>query len=181
MADVSAVSGYDVAPSNLLTTASTSGDSLGKSEFLNLLVTQMKYQDPLEPTDDKEFIAQMAQFSSLEQMQNLNSSFDKYRAYGLVGKNIDAMVNGSKISGFVESININSSGIYAVVDGSSIDINNISGINDTAEDLQIMVSILENLASVNQKLAGNLNVNITNSDEDASDESIVENTAGGTE
>ena len=47
--------------------------ALGKDEFLGLLVTQMQYQDPLEPTNDTEFIAQMAQFSSLEQMQNLNT------------------------------------------------------------------------------------------------------------
>lgn len=46
---------------------------MGKDQFLNLLVTQLKYQDPLNPMDDKSFIAEMAQFSSLEQMQNLSS------------------------------------------------------------------------------------------------------------
>ena len=49
-------------------------DALGKDAFLNLLVTQLKNQDPLNPMDDREFIAQMAQFSSLEQMQNLNTT-----------------------------------------------------------------------------------------------------------
>lgn len=52
----------------------TSGSNLDKEAFLLLLVTQFQYQDPLNPMDDKEFISQMAQFSSLEQMMNLNES-----------------------------------------------------------------------------------------------------------
>jgi hypothetical protein len=47
-------------------------NDLGKDAFLKLLITQLQHQDPLEPMDDQDFIAQIAQFSSLEQMQNLN-------------------------------------------------------------------------------------------------------------
>jgi len=47
---------------------------LGKDDFLSLLVTQLQYQDPLEPVKDQEFIAQLAQFSQLEQLENMNSS-----------------------------------------------------------------------------------------------------------
>lgn len=56
------------------TAAKNSNDELGKDAFLNLLVTQLRYQNPMEPMEDKEFIAQMAQFSSLEQMQEMNAS-----------------------------------------------------------------------------------------------------------
>jgi flagellar basal-body rod modification protein FlgD len=54
--------------------AAAGGDNLGKDAFMNLLATQMKNQDPLEPTDNSQMLAQLAQFSSLEQMQTLNDN-----------------------------------------------------------------------------------------------------------
>jgi len=64
--------GYKVYQRNQETTKKT--DNLDKDTFLKLLVTQMQNQDPLNPMEDREFIAQMAQFSSLEQMQQLNEN-----------------------------------------------------------------------------------------------------------
>ncbi len=65
-----------------------SNQSLGKDDFLKLLVTQLQSQDPLNPMDDKEFIAQMAQFTSLEQMQNMNTSVQITQATAYIGKQI---------------------------------------------------------------------------------------------
>ena len=65
-----------------------SNQSLGKDDFLKLLVTQLQSQDPLNPMDDKEFIAQMAQFTSLEQMQNMNTSVQITQATSFIGKQV---------------------------------------------------------------------------------------------
>ena len=74
-------------------------DSLGKEDFLKILVTQLTHQDPTNPMEDREFIAQMAQFSSLEQMQNLNKEFSRVagiiamsQATSLIGKTVDVAV-----------------------------------------------------------------------------------------
>lgn len=90
-------------------------NALGKDAFLQLLVTQMQYQDPLEPTADTEFISQLAQFSSLEEMQNLNESLDALAnqlsyiqmqsfASNLVGKNVIMKIDGEYVAGKVQYV-----------------------------------------------------------------------------
>ena len=83
---------------------------LGKDDFLKLLMTQMTHQDPTSPMDNSQFIAQMAQFSSLEQMYNMGNGFTKMaqimgtnEAASTVGKVVDLdMGDGQTVSGLVE-------------------------------------------------------------------------------
>ena len=143
--------GFAVAPSDFSEGKATgSAKNLGKDEFLNLLVTQLQYQDPLNPSSDTEFIAQMAQFSSLEQMQNLNDSFSKFKAYSLVGKNVEANMGLDVVEGYVESVRMVGDKAYAVIDGNSIEIDDIKKVNDVAEELQVLVGILDQLSANNK-------------------------------
>ncbi len=96
---------------------------LGKDDFLNLLVTQLRYQDPLNPMKDQEFIAQMASFSNLEQMNNLNKnigSFITEQKYAN-GLNAAAMI-GMEITdadgqkGIVSGVDMNDSLVLVVND-----------------------------------------------------------------
>lgn len=81
--------------SSLQKEAKTSNSSLDKDAFLQLLVAQMKYQDPLEPTSNTEYISQLATFSELEEMQNLTSGMTLQRASSLVGQYVFMKVTDS--------------------------------------------------------------------------------------
>ncbi|TFG81789.1 MAG: flagellar hook assembly protein FlgD [Spirochaetales bacterium] len=86
-------------------------NELDKDDFLKILITQLQHQDPTNPMQDKEFIAQMAQFSSLEQMTNMASGFGKLsgvlassEAQSLLGKNVEITDAESSVNGRVEQV-----------------------------------------------------------------------------
>jgi len=68
--------------------ANSSNNGMDKDAFLQLLVAQMQYQDPLEPTSNTEFVSQYAQFSQVEQMQNMAATSELARATSLVGQQV---------------------------------------------------------------------------------------------
>jgi flagellar basal-body rod modification protein FlgD len=85
--------------------------TLDKNDFLKILMTQLTHQDPTQPMDDKEFIAQMAQFSSLEQITNMNDNLSKVaglisksQAVGLLGNAVDVVSEGRVVSGVVDAV-----------------------------------------------------------------------------
>lgn len=111
-------------------------NSMGKDDFLKLLVAQLRNQDPMKPMEDREFIAQLAQFNALEQMQNLNNSFSQLlkwqqllQSSALIGKNIEAIQDdGSFVTGVVTEVKITSEGPVLKVDDRYISLGNISRI-----------------------------------------------------
>ncbi|HAA81522.1 MAG: Flagellar hook capping protein [Caldanaerobacter subterraneus] len=114
---------------------STLNSQLGKDDFLKLLVTQLKNQDPLNPMDDREFIAQLAQFSTLEQMQNMNSSFNAVRAINLIGKNIYATItdnngNSQTVTGKVDVVYKQNGEYFLQVNGIDVPVDAVTAVSE---------------------------------------------------
>ncbi len=129
-------------------------NTLDKDAFLNLLVTQLRYQNPLQPMEDKEFISQMAQFTSLEQAQNTNKVTKMNSAYTMVNKLISATVKDEKdkpvdIVGIVEKVKVEGSNIYLVVRDKEIPYEDIKEVTD-------LISPLEQTEVLNQSLKFNI-------------------------
>lgn len=87
--------------------------SLGQEEFLKILLSQLQFQDPLKPLDNQEFLAQMAQFSSLAQTQQINDRIDNLlslqaatQSIGLIGKSVEVGISGTVRAGTVASMSI---------------------------------------------------------------------------
>ena len=85
--------------------------NLGKEDFLKILLTQLSHQDPTAPMEDKEFIAQMAQFSSLEQMTNMAADFARMarmlkvsEASGSLGKAVEISLEDETVQGVVRAV-----------------------------------------------------------------------------
>lgn len=98
-------------------TQSTNSNSMDKDMFLKLLVTQMQYQDPLEPTDNTEYMSQLAQFSTLEEMQNLNTTISGGQMLSLTGQYVilnvpDSTGNVSQVSGLVDYVTVSDGKTY---------------------------------------------------------------------
>src|SRR5580658_6979960 len=84
--------------------------TLSQANFLQLLVTQMTSQDPLNPESDTDFAAQLAQFSSLQETQVMTGNLQTMQATGLMGKTVSVTpsTGGSSVSGVVTSVQISS-------------------------------------------------------------------------
>jgi len=113
--------------------------TLGQSDFLKLLVTQMTSQDPLNPQKDTDFIAQMAQFSALEQSKTMQVDISQLRtqqqlfqANALIGQTVEVQVNESTTAtGVVSAVEIQAGYPMIVVGGTSYDLSQLRSITPT--------------------------------------------------
>ena len=128
--------------SSLSKTNKSTPDGMDKDAFLQLLVAQMKYQDPLEPTSNTEYISQYAQFSQVEQMQNMSGSMDLQRASSLVGQEVYIKTTTSSgeakyIQGKVDYVVYENKKAYLSIDDNLYSLEDL----DTVADREYMVAV----------------------------------------
>lgn len=145
------VSGTEAVQSTTTTTGlyqqATQSSAEDKEMFLNLMVAQLRYQDPLNPADSGEFLAQSAQFTSLEKMQDvadqtaaLLSSSVAFGASNMVGKLVTYLdEDGNAVSGTVDSVSFDQSGPMLQIGGQSVSLGQVTSVgtpsaSDTTTD-----------------------------------------------
>jgi len=133
----------------------SASSNVDKDQFMTLLVAQMKYQDPLEPTSNTEYISQYATFSELEQMQNMSKSLELSRASELVGKLVTINPtddNGLKdpLQGQVDSVTYSGNKAYITVDGRTFSAGDVSEV--MSDDYANAVKATEALAAEIDKM-----------------------------
>ncbi len=137
MAIVATVENGTVVSSSTSESTTSANNDLGYDEFLQLLCAEMQYQDPLEPTSNTEYVAQLATFSQMEAMLNVQDSVESSKANDLVGKYVMVKSTSSStgettaVAGFVDYVQYENNEVYVYVNGSAYSLDDIYQVADT--------------------------------------------------
>ncbi len=138
-----------------------------KEQFLQLLVAQMKYQDPLEPMDNTEYVSQLATFSQLEQMQNISVSTDMQRATNMVGNLVTINYTNpssgetKEITGKVDYVTLSGSKVKLSVNDTLYDLDDVTQVWDL--DYADALALAQEFATAYGKLPALSNITYDNS------------------
>ena len=167
MADVSSVSAV-IKNGEVVNTENSSSSNApkgyDKDSFLKILVAQMKYQDPMEPTSNTEYISQYATFTQVEQLNNMANSMSLSRASELVGKTVKITQNNTEtgkttdVVGVVDFVTYSGNKAYLSIEGTKYNIDDVTEVYDTdytdamsiVEDFQKAIDKLPNLEEITE-------------------------------
>lgn len=140
--------------SSLKKAKKSSENGMDKEAFLQLLVAQMKYQDPLEPTSNTEFVTQYAQFSQVEQLQNMSSNMELQRASSLVGQQVRVKTTNTSgdtnyVEGKVDYVAYENGKAYVSIEGNKYSIDDLDAVAD-AEYLEAVDVALKWVTAINK-------------------------------
>lgn len=144
------------------TTSNETGGSLDKDAFLQLLVAEMKYQDPLEASNNStEYISQLATFSELESMQNLQDTAEDMKMYQMIGKSVMLNVDDTLIMGQVDYLQYEGGKTKLSVNGSYYDLDDVYQVIDSdyltaTSKAQSIVSVMLTLPEVEEATKADL-------------------------
>lgn len=103
-----------------------------KEMFLQLLVTEMQYQDPLQPTDNSEYVKELATFSQVEALNSVSDKMNELQASALVGNYVTLTdANGNEIKGCVDYVTTDSNSLKVSVEGNLYDVDSITTVQDS--------------------------------------------------
>jgi len=114
-------------------TSSLQANPLGIQDLIKILTTQLNYQDPMKPVDNQQFMAQMAQFTTLQQTQELNAKIEQLivnqsalQSVGLIGRNVDISYGNTIVTGKVSSISLSGDApLMSILTTSGSTLNNV--------------------------------------------------------
>ena len=112
--------------------------SLGQQQFLELFVTQLQYQDPLEPVGQQDFLAQLAQFSTVEGLEGLNSKFDDTLQLELVASGSEILgqeiTTDDGLTGIASEIRQDDGQVLINIDGTLVPLSGVVTVRDPPAD-----------------------------------------------
>ena len=111
-------------------TSDSKGTQYNEEMFLQLLVAEMQYQDPLEPSDNSEYVSQLASFTQIEAIQSVQSDMQTIQANSLVGKVVIMNHDNEMISGKVDYVTSDDGKLYLSIDDKQYDIDELTSVVD---------------------------------------------------
>lgn len=132
-----AINSSGTTASSTTTTTSSSSNTLDYSDFITLLTTELKYQDPTESVDSSEYISQMAQLSTLSQLNTIGNSISNVQALNMIGKTVtyeytDSSGSTATASGTVDSVISSSGSTYLSIGSNTVSLDDVVKVQNTS-------------------------------------------------
>lgn len=134
----SAITSTTTSGTTSTTSSSSTTSSIDFDSFIQLLATELKYQDPTDPVDTSEYMSQMIGIGSLEALENIYSATNNSSAYSLIGKDVtyqytDSSGNTAAASGTVDSVIISGSNTYLTIDGTTVSLDDVVQVTSSTD------------------------------------------------
>jgi flagellar basal-body rod modification protein FlgD len=117
--------------------ATTPAALIDQDKFLDLLLAGLRYQDPMQPVDNNQFLGQLTQFANLQAMQNLNANFDQLlrlqqltQGANLLGKTVHYVIQGELAAGLVRGVSVENGKVLLDVGSNRIALDAVRSLRD---------------------------------------------------